>query len=42
MCAHSGRVIGQSVEAAFNFIVHEPRGIIPWVSEKSRFSSFLV
>ena len=37
----SGHEIGNISAVAFNFIVHEPSGIMEVVSERSRDSSFL-
>ena len=36
---NSGHEMGNISAVAFNFIVHEPRGIIERVSERSRDSS---
>ena len=42
MDENSGQVTGSISEAAFSFMVHEPKGIIEWQSERSRDSSRLI
>jgi hypothetical protein len=41
MVANSGHVSGKSSAAALSFIVHEPKGIIEWVRDRSLFSNDL-